>query len=185
VGDVEVLKPEIPASTTGEILSLYAEYETLESPQRDQLYGRRATEDVIDPKTGKVIVKAYQKINQENSKKIEGLGLPDITLIKPNRYIEATVDAEGNIQDTDDALADIYRTIRPGDPSTSESAKGLLSSIFYDLRRYDLARVGRYKLNKRLGLNLPMDDRPELIEKLGPAHRAARSVSQADLVAII
>ncbi|MGV3720091.1 MAG: DNA-directed RNA polymerase subunit beta, partial [Actinomycetota bacterium] len=185
VGEVEVLKQEIPASTTGQILSLFAETEELEDPKRDQLYQRRAIEDIVDPKTDKIIVEAYQKINQENSRKIEGLGLPSITLLRPNRYIEATVDAEGKIHDTEDALADIYRTIRPGDPSTSESAKGLLSSIFYDMRRYDLARVGRYKLNKRLGLNLPMDDRPELIEKLGPAHRAPRSVTQADLIAII
>jgi len=185
VGDVEVIKLPIPASTTAEILSLFGTTEEIDEPTRDQLYGRRATEDIEDPKTGKLIVKAAQKINQENSRKIEGLGLPSITLFKPNKYVEVTVDAEGNIHDTDDALADIYRTIRPGDPSTSESAKGLLSSIFYDLRRYDLARVGRYKMNKRLGLNLPMDDRPELIEKLGPAHKATRSVTQADLIAII
>jgi DNA-directed RNA polymerase subunit beta len=186
VGDeIEVIRLETPASTTGDVLSLYSTTEEIDAPTRDVLYQRRPIEDVVDPKTDKVIVKAYQKINQENSRKIEGLGLPSITLLKPNRYVEATVDAEGNIQDTADALADIYRTIRPGDPSTSESARGLLSSIFYDIRRYDLARVGRYKLNKKLGLNLPMDDRPDLMAKLGTAHRAARSVTQADLIAII
>ncbi|HTE21307.1 MAG TPA: DNA-directed RNA polymerase subunit beta, partial [Armatimonadota bacterium] len=183
--EVEVLAREIPASTTADILRLFSEEEEIENPQRDVLYNRRATEEIVDPKTGKVIVKAYQKINQENSRKIEGLGLPSVTLLKPNKYIEATVEAEGNIQDTEDALADIYRTIRPGDPSTAESARGLLSSIFYDLRRYDMARVGRYKMNKKLGLNVPMDDRPALMRKLGPAHRAARSVTQADLIAII
>ena len=183
--EIEVLKRELPVSTTGQILELFSTHEELESPQRDQIYGRRATEDLVDPKTGKVLVKAYQKINQENSRKIEGFGLPSITLVKTNHYVEATIDAEGNIHDMEDALADIYRTIRPGDPSTAESAKGLLSSIFYDLRRYDLARVGRYKLNKRLGLNLPMDNRPELMEALGSAHRAARSVTQADILAII
>jgi DNA-directed RNA polymerase subunit beta len=186
VGDrIEVLALPIPASTTGEILSLFSETEEIDDPKRDVLYQRRPIEDVVDAKTGKVLVKAYQKITQENARKIEGLTLPSITLLKPHRYLEATVDAEGNVQDTEDALADIYKTIRPGDPSTAESARGLLSSIFYDLRRYDLARVGRYKLNKRLGLNLPLDDRPELIRKLGPAHRALRSVTQADLIAMI
>jgi DNA-directed RNA polymerase subunit beta len=183
--EIEVLKPVIMAGTTPEVLSLYSETEELEVPQRDQLAGRRPIEDVIDPKSGKVIVKAYQKFTQETARRTEGLGLPSLTLLKPNRFIAATVEAEGNIHDTEDALADIYRTIRPGDPSTAESARGLLSSIFYDLRRYDLARVGRYKMNRRLGLNLPMDDRPELVAKLGVAHRASRSVTQADLVAII
>jgi DNA-directed RNA polymerase subunit beta len=181
VETVEVLIPPTPASTTGDVLRLFGTEEELEGFE----YNRRSTEDIIDPKTGKPIVRAYQKINQENAKKIERLGLPSITLLRPNHYIEATVDAEGNIQDMEDALADIYRTIRPGDPSTSESARGLLSSIFYDPRRYDLARVGRYKLNKKLGLSLPMDDRPELIAKLGNSHRAVRSVTQADIIAMI
>src|SRR5437867_12991718 len=101
-------------------------------------------------------------------------------LLRPNHKIEATVDAESSsVHDMEDALSEIYRTIRPGDPSTPESARGLLASIFYDLRRYDLARVGRFKMNKKLGLNLPMDDRPEL------GHRAARSVTQADIVYMI
>ncbi len=186
VEQVEVLVPPMSVSTTAEVLSLYSTTQELENPDRETIFGKRPIEDIIDPKSGKVLVKAYQKVsNQETAKRIEGLSLPSVTILVPNEYIEATVEAEGNIQDQEDALADIYRTIRPGDPSTAESARSLLSSIFYDLRRYDLARVGRYKLNKRLGLNLPMDDRPELIAKLGPGHRATRSVTQADLVAII
>jgi len=187
VGDtVEVLKHRPSLSTNADLLELFAEpHEELENPQRDQLYNRYPIEEIVDPKTGKVIVRAYQKINQENSRKIEGLGLPSITLLKPNPYVLATVEAEGNIQDQDDALADIYRTIRPGDPSTSESARGLLASIFYDPRRYDLARVGRYKMNKKLGLSVPMDDREDLMAKLGIGHRASRSVTQADILAIL
>jgi DNA-directed RNA polymerase subunit beta len=139
----------------------------------------RPLEDIVDPKSGKTLVKAYQKITGEMARRVEGLKLPELEILLPNKYVAATVEQEPNVQDTEDALADIYRTIRPGDPSTHESARGLLASIFYDLRRYDLARVGRYKLNKKLGLNLPMDDRPEL------GHKACRSLTQADLVAII
>jgi len=107
VETVEVLRLPIPASTTGDVLRLFSEEEELENPQRDQLYGRRPVEDVVDPKTGKVIVKAFQKFNQETSRRTEGLGLPSITLLRPNHYVEATVEAEGNIQDMEDALADI------------------------------------------------------------------------------
>ncbi len=174
---VEVLARPIPASTTEEILALWAdEPEEILAPTRDQLLGKRLTHAVTDPKSGKTLVNAFQKIGAEAARRIEGLSLPSVTVVRPNRYIEATVDQEPNVHDTDAALADIYKTIRPGDPSTSESARGLLSSIFYDLRRFDLARVGRYKVNKKVGLNLPMDDRPEL------GHRAARSVTQADLI---
>ncbi|MBI3910313.1 MAG: DNA-directed RNA polymerase subunit beta [Armatimonadetes bacterium] len=182
MSEVEVTIPPTPCSTTTEVLNLFAETEELEAPQRDQLVGRRPVEDVINPKTGTVVVKAYQKISQDMARRVEGFGLPSLTLLKPHRYVEATVDAEPNIHDTEDALADIYRTIRPGDPATHESARGLLSSIFYDLRRYDLARVGRYKINKTLyggPYRLPLDDRPEL------GHTAARSITQADIVAII
>jgi DNA-directed RNA polymerase subunit beta len=177
--EIEVLIDPVPCSTTPEILRLFSTKETLFEPNRDALLGVRPLEDIVDPKSGKTLVKAYQKITGEMARRVEGLRLPELQILVPNKYVAATVEQEPNVQDTEDALADIYRTIRPGDPSTHESARGLLASIFYDLRRYDLARVGRYKLNKKLGLNLPMDDRPEL------GHRASRSLTQADLVAII
>ncbi len=56
------------------------------------------------------------------------------------------------IQDTDGALEEIYRKLRPGEPATAEGAKQLVNSLFFDARRYDLARVGRYKFNKKLSL---------------------------------
>jgi DNA-directed RNA polymerase subunit beta len=176
---VEVMTPPIPCGTTAEVLELFADHGELIEPTREELVGKRPLSDIADPKTGRVIVKAYQKMTNEMARRVEGLHLPSVPILIPNKYIEATVDQEPNVQDIDDALADIYRTIRPGDPSTHESARGLLSSIFFDLRRYDLARVGRYKMNKKLGLNLPMDDRPEL------GHRAARSLTQADLISIV
>ena len=59
-----------------------------------------------------------------------------------------------NIAGTDEALLDIYRKLRPGEPPTKESAQTLLENLFFKEKRYDLARVGRYKLNKKLGLSL-------------------------------
>ncbi|WP_018163586.1 DNA-directed RNA polymerase subunit beta [Smaragdicoccus niigatensis] len=60
-----------------------------------------------------------------------------------------------NIAGTDEALLDIYRKLRPGEPPTKESAQTLLENLFFKEKRYDLARVGRYKLNKKLGLSEP------------------------------
>jgi DNA-directed RNA polymerase subunit beta len=58
---------------------------------------------------------------------------------------------------TDEALLDIYRKLRPGEPPTKESAQTLLENLFFKDKRYDLAKVGRYKVNKKLGLGLPYD----------------------------
>src|SRR5204862_7760588 len=56
----------------------------------------------------------------------------------------------------DDALLDIYRKLRPGEPPTRESAQALLENLYFNPKRYDLAKVGRYKINKKLGVALPI-----------------------------
>ncbi|PSO47361.1 MAG: hypothetical protein BRC32_04690 [Actinobacteria bacterium QS_8_72_14] len=67
--------------------------------------------------------------------------------------IEATLERD-TLQTPADALMDIYRKLRPGEPPTVESAGGLLINLFFNAKRYDLARVGRYKVNKKLGEEL-------------------------------
>lgn len=62
-----------------------------------------------------------------------------------------------HIAGTDEALLDIYRKLRPGEPPTKESAEALLANLFFKDKRYDLAKVGRYKLNKKLGLTTPIN----------------------------
>ncbi|MBU1942829.1 MAG: DNA-directed RNA polymerase subunit beta [Actinobacteria bacterium] len=69
--------------------------------------------------------------------------------------IQATVRKDSTTS-KEEALIDIYRKLRPGEPPTVESAKGLLDNLFFNERRYDLARVGRYKLNQKLDLNVPV-----------------------------
>ncbi len=79
----------------------------------------------------------------------------------------------------DEALLDIYRKLRPGEPPTRESAQTLLDNLFFNPKRYDLAKVGRYKLNKKLGLSLPTnagtlteDDIVSTIEYVVKLHQA-------------
>ncbi|MBI2843318.1 MAG: DNA-directed RNA polymerase subunit beta [Armatimonadetes bacterium] len=158
-----------PCDTTGDILELFSEKVRIENPTRDQVRGRRIPYEIVDPKTQKVIVKAYAKITDEAAKKIENLKLPDVEVLDTNRYVEATIDQDGT-HSKEEALIDIYHKIRPGDPATRESARSLLNSIFFDTRRYDLAKVGRYKLNKKLGLNLP---------------ESIRTVTKEDIIKII
>ena len=100
----------------------------------------------IQDTSGKAIVKAYEKIDKEAARKIEALGLDSLDIVYINNYIVATLDQEGTaVYSKETALIDIYRKIRPGDPATPESARSLINSIFFDSRRYDLAKVGRHK----------------------------------------
>ncbi|MEU6127708.1 DNA-directed RNA polymerase subunit beta [Saccharopolyspora sp. NPDC047091] len=88
----------------------------------------------------------------------------------------------------DEALLDIYRKLRPGEPPTKESAQTLLENLFFKEKRYDLARVGRYKVNKKLGLELPFDsgvltedDIVTTIEYLVRLHAGETSMGEGDL----
>lgn len=75
----------------------------------------------------------------------------------PNHpYIRATLEKDTTTT-REDALLEIYRKLRPGEPVVLENAEGLFDSLFFEQRRYDLGKVGRYKINKRLGLTVPND----------------------------
>src|ERR671910_567576 len=98
-------------------------------------------------------------------------------------YIQLTLEKDP-AQDQDQALIEVYKKLRPGDPPTVENARALVTSLFFNFRRYDLGRVGRYKLNKALGdaarklkFELPAED------SANP--RASRVISRDDIVAII
>ena len=155
---IPVQRASTPSDTTADIVELFGERQVISNPTREQILGMRVAQDVIDPKTQKVILEAYGKIEKEAVKKIESLDLPEIEVVKVNKYVESTL-GQDPTHSKEEALLDIYRKIRPGDPATVESAKGLLKSIFFDMRRYGLAKVGRHKLNKKLGLRLPLSSR--------------------------
>ena len=71
-----------------------------------------------------------------------------------HQYIRSTIEREPLVKDEPEALLDIYRKLRPGDPPNIENARKLVKNLFFDPKRYDLGEVGRYKLNKRLGLDI-------------------------------
>jgi DNA-directed RNA polymerase subunit beta len=75
-----------------------------------------------------------------------------------HRFIESTLDKDVST-DVNDALIEMYKKIRPGDPPTVENARSLLSALFFNARRFDLSKVGRFKLNRRLGLGTDMNVR--------------------------
>jgi DNA-directed RNA polymerase subunit beta len=85
----------------------------------------------------------------------EILGLFDNSI-----YIRNTIDADPEVTKTEDgALIELFKKQRPGEPPSVDNAKALLNQLFFDPKRYDLTRVGRYKLNARLGLDIDLDTR--------------------------
>jgi DNA-directed RNA polymerase subunit beta len=73
-------------------------------------------------------------------------------------YLQATIEKDPN-KSSEEALIDFYKKLRPGDPPTKDNAESFLESLLFSPRRYDLARVGRHKLNRRLGLDVPLEKR--------------------------
>lgn len=169
VPDKDAYEVVVEYSTTQQIIDLFSEEEIVQNVVKENLTGKRAGEDIVDPETGKTLVSAYTLIDKDTARKIEALSLGSVRLLKVNRYVEGTLEQDPSTN-ANEALLHIYRKIRPGDPPTVESAKGLLNSIFFDQRRYDLQRVGRHKMNRKLGLDVP---------------NSTRGITRDDLIAII
>ena len=74
-------------------------------------------------------------------------------------YMKTTIEKDSTVTDESEALLEFYRRLRPGEPPNVDNAKALLENLFFNPRRYDLGRVGRYKLNRRLKLDTPADNR--------------------------
>ncbi|MBA2632636.1 MAG: DNA-directed RNA polymerase subunit beta [Chloroflexi bacterium] len=98
-------------------------------------------------------------------------------------YVALTLEKDP-AQDQDQALIEVYKKLRPGDPPTVDNARALVTSLFFNFRRYDLGRVGRYKLNKAL-VDVATKLKFELPPEEGANPRASRVISRDDIVAII
>ena len=80
-------------------------------------------------------------------------------IVEDHPFIRSTIDRDPQVRDGDEALLSIYRKFGPGDPPNLANARRLIENLFFNPLHYDLGYVGRYKLNKRLGLNVPEDQR--------------------------
>jgi DNA-directed RNA polymerase subunit beta len=145
---------EIHTSLDSDIMALFGQPVVLEVPTSDQLTGKRAAEDVVDTTTGELLVASGQRIEREIARRIGALAIEHVSIMEMNPLIEASMEKDPT-HNQDQALVDIYRRDRPGDPVTPELARQRLAGIFADPRRYDQAKVGRYMMNKKLGLAIP------------------------------
>ncbi|RTM14967.1 MAG: DNA-directed RNA polymerase subunit beta [Bradyrhizobiaceae bacterium] len=125
----------------------------------EELVGNYVAEDLVNPKTGEIHAEAGEEITDKlmkalNEQGYKELPLLDIDHVNVGPYIRNTLSADKNMT-REDALFDIYRVMRPGEPPTLDSAQAMFQSLFFDAERYDLSAVGRVKMNMRLDLDAP------------------------------
>jgi DNA-directed RNA polymerase subunit beta len=125
----------------------------------EDLYGQYIAEDLFNPETGEIFAEAGEEITAKSLETLLSLGfeelpLLDIDHINVGPYIRNTLAVDKN-SSREEALFDIYRVMRPGEPPTIDSAEAMFHSLFFDSERYDLSAVGRVKMNMRLDLDAP------------------------------
>jgi DNA-directed RNA polymerase subunit beta len=123
----------------------------------EEIFGRYSAYDLINESSGEIYIEAGDEVTAENLEKLDKAGvdrleLLDIDHVNTGPWIRNTLKAD-KAEDRDQALSDIYRVMRPGEPPTRETAEALFAGLFFDPDRYDLSAVGRVKLNMRLGLD--------------------------------
>jgi len=123
----------------------------------EEIFGRYSALDLINEATGEIYIEAGDEVSPENLEKLDKAGLDrvellDIDHVNTGPWMRNTLKVD-KAEDRDQALSDIYRVMRPGEPPTKETAEALFGGLFFDPERYDLSAVGRVKLNMRLGLD--------------------------------
>lgn len=127
----------------------------------EEIVGRVAAHDVVDPKTGEVLLECNQEISTERLEKLRNQGIASVeALFLDDQHIGPSLRNTvllDNVQSPEEAIIEIYKRLRPGDPPTLETATTFFNNLFFNAERYDLSRVGRLKLNHKLKLHVPLD----------------------------
>jgi DNA-directed RNA polymerase subunit beta len=127
----------------------------------EDILGRIASHDIVNPQTKEVIVESNHPITQEKLDLIREKGIHQVEVLFIDEstvgpYLRNTL-LQDRINSPQDAILEIYRRLRPGDPPTVDSATNFFNNLFFNPDRYDLSKVGRLKLNHRLKLNVPLE----------------------------
>ncbi|AXK41066.1 DNA-directed RNA polymerase subunit beta [Erythrobacter aureus] len=130
--------------------------ETLLLPT-EEIFGRYASRDMIDEKTGRIYIEAGDEVSAENLEVLDAAGIDEMVLLDIDHvttgpWIRNTLKVD-KAENRDEGLEAIYKVMRPGEPPTKETAEALFEGLFFDSERYDLSAVGRVKLNMRLDLD--------------------------------
>jgi DNA-directed RNA polymerase subunit beta len=168
-----------------DILNLFYELEEVtvaDALKRDSVSNLVLTEDIVDADKGVVLARAFEPLTKTIVRSFEKAGLKQVVTI------DTTVDDGAIIrclkkdptQNEEEALKDIYKRLRPGEPPTTANAKALLKRLFQDPRRYDLGRVGRYKLNQKLAMDTDLDFRVVSAEDVVEATKYLTRLKRGD-----
>ena len=143
------------------VLKLFYKIEKLklsESLEEDEIATKVLCADVLDGEI--TVARAFEPLTKATVRQILTLGVKDVEIVDikdDDTMIKAL--RKDPAHDEEEALKDIYRKLRPGDPPTIPNAKGLLKRLFFDPKKYDLGRVGRYKINQKLGTDVALSER--------------------------
>src|SRR5246127_774808 len=144
-----------------EVIKLFYNIETLKlSDQLDeeQLASKVLTADIRDGEV--TVARAFEPLTLATVRQIMALNIHEAKVIdisNDDTIVKAL--RKDPAHDQEEALKDIYRRLRPGDPPTVANARALLKRLFFDPKKYDLGRVGRYKINQKLGINIEPTER--------------------------
>ena len=118
-------------------------------------------EDAIDAQKGVVLARAFEPLTKQIVRTFEKHDISSIRVIDTSSDEGAIIRAlkKDPTRNEEEALKEIYKRLRPGEPPTTANAKALLKRLFFDPKRYDLGRVGRYKINQKLGLKVDLEQR--------------------------
>ena len=129
----------------------------------EDLEGAFTAADIVDTNTGEVIAEANSELNPTIVRSVIDAGVPELNMFFPERddigiVLSQTVKKD-TIKTSEEALIEIYRKLRPGDPPTLDTATNLFNGMFFDARKYDFSRVGRLKFNIKLDMTTPLENR--------------------------
>lgn len=144
-----------------EILKLFYTIEKLklsESLEEEEIATKVLTADVRDGEI--TVARAFEPLTKATIRQILALGTKSVDVVD-TKLDDTIIKAlkKDPAHDEEEALKDIYRRLRPGDPPTVPNARGLLKRLFFDPKKYDLGRVGRYKLNQKMKLDVSQEER--------------------------
>src|SRR5215472_9627585 len=127
----------------------------------DEMRGRISAHDVADPATGEILLRINEELTDEKVELLRTKGIKRIELLytedQPGGGPLRLTLLQDKLDGPDEAIIEIYKRLRPGDPPTMETATAFFNNLFFNPERYDLSRVGRLKLNHKLRINVPLE----------------------------
>src|ERR1700726_2260561 len=127
----------------------------------EEIVGRISAHDVIDSNTGEVLLQTNEELTEESIEKLRSHGIKKLEVLYTEEQpgggpLRLTL-ALDKLETPNEAIVDIYKKLRPGDPPTEQTATTFFNNLFFNPERYDLSKVGRLKLNHKLKLDVPLE----------------------------